>query len=198
LNDKLLKTIGSFGLVTPILVLICIVLSTASWAQFSWTTNALSDLGVQAGITSILFNGAIVLGGLFFIIFAIGIFKLVEKQLVGKIGSVLLVGSFIAFTLIGIFNSSFSPTHYIVAVTFFVAFPLALMFLVRSFWLLDERKLGLFTLATAFIAALPWVLQFTFHYVQGIAIPEFASGIVLAIWVMTLSYYMQKNIPNNL
>jgi hypothetical membrane protein len=112
---------------------------------------------------------------------------------VGKIGSGLLVVAFVAFTAIGIFNSSFSPTHYIVAVSFFVAFPLALLFLVHSFWLLGERTLSLFTLASALTAGLPWALQFTFHCVHGIAIPEIASGIVLAIWVITLSYSMQKN-----
>jgi hypothetical membrane protein len=198
LNDRFLKTVGIIGLVAPVLILVCILLSVVSWNQFSWVNNALSDLGVQPGITSVLFNGTIVLGGLFFIIFSLGVFRLVEKQFVGKFGSGLLVVAFVAFTAIGIFNSSFSPTHYIVAVSFFVTFPLALLFLVRSFWLLGKRKLGLFTFVSTLVATLPWVLQFTFHYVQGIAIPEFISGIVMAIWVMTLSHSMQKNTSNKL
>jgi hypothetical membrane protein len=47
-------------------------------------------------------------------------------------------------------------------------------------------------LALALFAAAVWVLEFTVHYVPGVAIPEAVSGLAGAVWVMVLSYLMLK------
>ena len=39
------------GIATPIVAFASILTAIASYPQFSWTNNALSDLGVVAGVT---------------------------------------------------------------------------------------------------------------------------------------------------
>ena len=190
--NRHLRLTGIIGLATPFFAFACILLAIASWPQFSWTNNALSDLGVQSGITAILFNSGLVISGLLFIIFGTGLFPLVGKRLVGKVGSAVFVLSSAALIGIGVFNESFSPTHYIVSVMFFVLLPVSLLILVGAFWLVGNRKLSVFTLAMALGTAVPWVLEFTVHYVSGVAVPEFVSGVVGAAWTMVIGYLMIK------
>jgi hypothetical membrane protein len=192
LKSKLLKTAGTIGLVTPIVMFGCMILAIVSWQQFSWTESALSDLGIQTGMTAILFNGVLIVSGLLFIFFAFGLFKFVGKKLVGRIGSGLFIVASTFLVMIGIINESFGPTHYIVALTFFSFLLISLMFLSISFWQSGKRKLSLFTLISILFGATIWILQFTLHYVQGVAVPETVSGVMGATWVLVLSYFFLR------
>ncbi len=53
-------------------------------------------------------------------------------------------------------------------------------------------RMGIFTLLTAVVAAVPWGLQFTVPYVSGVAIPEAISAAAGSVWVLVLSYKMLK------
>ena len=44
------------GIVAPMIAFVCIGGAITSYPQFSWTNNALSDLGVISGITENLFS----------------------------------------------------------------------------------------------------------------------------------------------
>ncbi len=183
---------GIVGLAAPIFAYVCILLSINSWNQFSWTNNALSDLGVQNGLTSVLFNSGLVISGFLFMVYAIGLFQLVGKRLAGKIGVAFLFLSTAALVAIGVFNENFSPTHVIVSVIFFVFLPVSLLIFVWTFWSSGNHRLSIFTLALALTAAAPWVLQFTFHYVSNVAIPEFVSGLAGSAWTIAVDYLMIK------
>jgi hypothetical membrane protein len=187
-----LKIAGIIGLATPLFTFAYILSAIASWQQFSWTKNALSDLGVQSGITATIFNGGLVIGGFLFIVFASGLFRFVGSRFVGKVGTATFILACISLMAIGVFNESFSPTHYIVSVMLFVFLPISLLIFVGAFWLEGKRRLSGFTLALALIAAAVWALQFTVHYVPNVAIPETVSGLAGAIWVLFLSYLMLK------
>ena len=139
--------------------------------------NALSDLGVQPGITAPLFNSGLVVSGLLFTFFATGLFPLLGKSVIGKVGAAVFVLACVALVCIGVFNEHFSPTHYIVSVMLFVLLPISLLILTGAFWLTGHKGLSVFTLALALAAATPWILEFTVHYVSGVAIPEFVSGL---------------------
>ena len=76
------------GIVAPIIAFICILTAIASYSPFSWTNNALSDLGVVSGITASLFNFGLLASGILAFNFAIfGLFTYFGKRWVGKIGS---------------------------------------------------------------------------------------------------------------
>ncbi|XES77804.1 MAG: DUF998 domain-containing protein [Candidatus Bathyarchaeia archaeon] len=180
------------GMISPFFTYACIMVAIGSWKQFSWTDNALSDLGVQSGITAPVFNIGLIVGGILFVVFAAGMFRYMGKNVVGKAASVLLAVACIALVCIGIFNENFHPTHYIVSVMLFVFLPISMLTFVGAFWMEGKRKLSLFTLGLGLFAAAVWVLQLTLNYVPHVAIPEFTSGLAGSIWVIVLSWQMLK------
>ncbi len=186
-----LKIAALFGVIAPIVTFTCISLAIASWPPFSWTNNALSDLGVQEGITMWLFNGGLVTGSLLFIAFATGLFTF-TKRVLGNVSAATFILACISLFAIGVFNEHFSPTHYIVSVMLFVFLPISLLMFVVDFWLEGKRRLSGFTLGLGLIAATVWILQLTVQFVARVAIPESISGVAGAMWVLVLSYLMFK------
>ena len=194
LRTRELHRIGAYsGILSPIIGFACILTAIASYPSFSWTNNALSDLGVIPGITGSIFNFGLIASGLLVFIFAIfGLYTYFHKNWVGKIGVVVFAAGALALVAIGVFNESYSPTHYLVSVAFFTLMPVATFILTCSFLLSHQANLAIFTVLAGFAAALPWILQFTINYVPNVAIPEFISGIVISIWTISLSYRMLK------
>jgi hypothetical membrane protein len=190
-----LKVAGAFGFAAPIFTFSCVFAALASWSQFNWANNALSDLGVQNGAISLVFNTGLVVGSILFIIFTLGLFSF-SKRAVGKVASVLFLVANIALMAIGIFNENFSPTHKIVSVILFFFLPISLLVFVADFWVEGKRKLSIFTLLIALVAAVVWVLEFAINYVPNVAVPESISGIAGALWVCAVSYQMLKK-PKN-
>jgi len=190
--NRTLKVAGISGVIAPIVAFTCILAAIASYTPFNWVNNALSDLGVQSGVTAPIFNSGLVISGLLFLVFTIGLFRSVGKSWLGKTGAIVLCLACISLVSIGIFNESFKPTHYLVSVAFFALMPISMLVLVTSFWFAGQRRLSLFTLAIAFAAATPWVLQLLIHYVSGVAVPEFVSGLAGAVWTEILSIKMLK------
>jgi hypothetical protein len=71
---------GLFGIISPILafILISLAISQAS-SWFSWTGNALSDLGVHKE-SAVLFNSGLIIGGILSIVFAFGVMRFYQNQ----------------------------------------------------------------------------------------------------------------------
>jgi len=69
-NVDWLKISGVSGVLAPLVAFTLISLAITSHPQFSWTGNALSDLGVVEGVTAVLFNSGLIIGGILAIIFA--------------------------------------------------------------------------------------------------------------------------------
>ena len=191
--SKILRIAGIAGIVAPLFVFACIIGSVASWLSFSWMNNALSDLGVQWGLTSTIFNVGLVLGGFLFMVFASGLLSFLGKRWIGKLGAILFLVACAALVGIGVFNETFSPTHYIVSVMLFVFMPLSLLVFAGASWLEGKRGLSIFTLVLGLVATTIWVLEFTIHYFSGVAIPEFISGSTGPAWTIVVSYLMLKS-----
>ncbi len=184
---------ASTGLFAPIFALVCIAIAIVTYKNFSWTNNALSDLGVASGLTSVVFNFGLYTSGLLFLNFTVfGLFTYFRKSVVGRVGSGFFAATALALMAIGFFNESFRPTHYIVSVLFFVLAPISLFILTGAFFINKQQKLGIFTVLVALAAATPWILQLTLHYVPNVAIPESLSGIVLSIWTIVVSKMLLK------
>ena len=79
-NVNWLKISGVCGILTPLVAFTFISLAIASSPQFSWTDNALSDLGVVEGVTAVLFNSGLIIGGILAIIFASGLFIFLRRN----------------------------------------------------------------------------------------------------------------------
>ncbi len=176
------------GIIAPIVAFTCILTAIASYPAFSWTNNALSDLGVVGGATSIIFNSGLVTAGVLAFVFAVlGVYSYVGRQLVGKVGVAVFAAATVALVCIGIFNEHFVPTHYMVSVAFFVLAPIGFFNLTCAFWLGGRRSLAVFSLVLGVIAALPWIFEFTIYYAPNVAIPETVSALAIAAWAIVLS-----------
>jgi hypothetical membrane protein len=189
-----LQRIGAAsGIATPILAFTCILTAIASYPAFSWTNNALSDLGIISGVTGPLFNFGLYSSGLFIFNFAVfGLFTYLGKHWVGKIGAVTFAATGLALMGIGFFPENVVPYHYLFSVAFFILLPISLLVITGAFAFKRQTKMALFTLLIAVAAALPWILYFSVHYVSGVAIPEAVSGLASGVWAVVLGYKMFK------
>jgi hypothetical membrane protein len=181
------------GLLAPVLAFTCILLAIASYLGFSWTNNALSDLGVIRGVTGPLFNFGLCTSGLLGFIFAIfGLLTYLGKNFVGKVGTLAFAATTVALIAIGVFNESFSETHYAVSVAFFVLVPISLFIITFAFVLMRQTGTAILTGGIGIVAALPWILLFAFKYVSNVAIPETISGLAVSAWTIAVSYRILK------
>lgn len=181
-----LKKIGlASGIASPIVAFICIFSAIISYPEFSWTHNALSDLGVVEGITAPIFNVGLIVSGFFGFLFSVfALYPNSKQLLIGKIGSVAFAAVTITLICIGIFNEHFVPIHYIVSVIFFALVPISLFILTVAFYLKHDHSTAMFTVTIGIVAALPWIFQLTLKYVPNVAIPETLSAIAVSIWVI--------------
>lgn len=193
-NSARTQRIGATaGFAAPVLAFTCILLAIASYPKFSWTGNALSDLGVMKGLTGPLFNFGLYASGFLGSIFAIfGLYAHIGKSNLGKAGSVVFAAATVALIAIGVFNESFSGTHFTVSVAFFVLAPISLFILACAFAFKRHTEMAAFTVGVGVVAAVPWILEFTVHYVPKVAIPETISALAVSAWSMFLSYRIAK------
>jgi hypothetical membrane protein len=181
------------GILAPILAFTCILGAVASYPKFSLIDNALSDLGVIPGVTGPLFNFGLCASGFLGFMFAVfGLFTYLGKSRVGKFGALVYAAAAVALIAVGVFNESFSGTHYAVSVAFFVLMPISMFIMTCAFLLVHQGRMAIFTVLVGFAVALPWVVLFVFRYVPNVAVPEFASGLSVSAWSITLCYIMIK------
>jgi len=179
------------GVISPILAFSCIIVAILTYPNFSWTNNALSDLGIVTGLTASIFNFGLLASGLLAFIFSVfGLLAYFRRNIIGKIGSLVFAAATIALMAIGIFNETFKPTHYIVSVGFFTLAPVALLILIGGFYLCKDRKTIVFTIFIAVIAAVVWIVQLLLRSFPNVAIPEFVSGLAFSIWSVRMSKKM--------
>ena len=183
-NNRLLLRISSVcGIVAPFITfsLILLAISQASW--FSWTENALSDLGVE-GVSSILFNSSLIIGGVLNSIFSFSLVQKHGKTGFGKAGAYLYLIDAIFLSLIGIFPETYGRLHFYVSVGFFVFLPVSLLLIAIHFLcLFGTRAWGFFTILISVITIIPWSLTWS-----GVAIPEIISASAGAVWSVMQAY----------
>lgn len=193
ISGKWLKISGACGVLTPFIAFTFISLSIASFPAFSWTDNALSDLGVQTGITAFLFNYGLIISGIFAFVFASGLFKFLYEKLLGRIGALFFAIDTLALIAIGVFPENFGRIHYYVSVIFFALFPISVLIICAAFLRTGKVKMSVFTLTVALVAAIVWILQFTVKFGSNVAIPETLSALSASVWVIVLGIQMIKD-----
>lgn len=186
-----LKIGAASGILTPLLAFTCILIAIASYPEFSWTNNALSDLGIVPGVTGPIFNFGLYSSGLSFLGFTVfGLLKYLGNSWLDKIGASTFVATGIALMGIGFFPENIVPYHYLFSVAFFALLSISLFLITGSFTFKGLTKMALFTLLTAIATAIPWIMFFILNFVSGVAIPEFVAAVSSSVWVVLLSYEM--------
>jgi len=185
----MLKKISALcGLIGPLLVvaLIFYAVSLAPW--FSWTENALSDLGVDEK-ACLPFNFALILGGFLYAVFVLGLGALLQKKLFNKLGLSVMFLDAVVLCALGIFPENVKPWHYWASVAFFAFIPLSQLLMSIVFLNKKQKRLGLFSVLSGLITAMVWTYPW-----KAVGIPEIVAGSMLAVWVVTLSLRMYKRL----
>ncbi|MGE5637109.1 MAG: DUF998 domain-containing protein [Chloroflexota bacterium] len=183
---------GVNGVVTPLIAFTFIALSILGYPQFSWINNALSDLGIVPGITSVLFNFGLYVSGLLALIFSIGLYKFLNKNILGKIGAIIFAAASLALEGIGWAPENVYPFHYYFSVAFFTLVPISLLIITGYFLILRQYRFAAFTFIIAVLGAATWVLYFLIQYVPGVAIPEALSAIAGSVWTIITGWKMYQ------
>ncbi|GAB3413332.1 hypothetical protein GCM10027435_07120 [Haloparvum alkalitolerans] len=165
------------GAASPAVALGGILLATALDPTFSWTADALSDLGVRAP-SALAFNASLVGGGLLGLPYA---HLLAERG--GRAVGVSFGGGTLCLAGVGLFPSG-TALHAPVAVGFFL---LATVALAVDGAARRNESTGRLTLALAAGHVLAWVTWGAGLWpATGLALPEFVGALVVAAWVWLL------------
>jgi hypothetical membrane protein len=195
LSNVWLKLSGLCGIITPFVAFAFVLTAIVYSPEFIWTGNALSDLGIQTGVTATLFNTGLITSGILALLFASGLFLFMRNQIVDRIGVAVFVLDTLALIAIGVFPENVTPTHYYVSVTFFALFPLAMLFLVVAFALAGKKRMSLFTLIIALFAAATWIFQWTIGFGSNVAIPEALLALSASAWSIVIGFKMFREKP---
>lgn len=183
---------GLCGILGSVLSLIMVFAATIISPWFRWDTNALSEMGV--GEVSLLFNGAMIIGGTFNLIFAFGLNENLGGEGLRKYGIALIKLGSVSFALVGIFNVSYPIIHGIVALCTFVLAPIGFILIGFSS---KERVMKKFSIITG-IAALMTILilpiiLLTLPFKVGFAVPEIIEGFIMAAWIIFMGTKLIRN-----
>lgn len=179
------------GILTPIIAFTCILMAIVLYPQFSWTENALSDLGIVEGAVSIIFNSGLIVSGILALAFAIGVQNYLNKSLMGKVGAFLFALDAIALIAIGAFPEKTAP-HFPASVAFFVLFPIAMLFIGATLTKRGEKPMAVFSLLAAIFSIVVWIFQYNVGFGRGVAIPETLTALAVSAWALVLGFKMLK------
>ena len=183
-----LKISGISGMIVPLVAFTLTLFAIAYSPNFSWTENALSDLGVQEGVTAVLFNAGLIISGILGLLFAVGLFTFLQESLLSRMGAFVFILDTLALSAIGVFPENVEPIHLLASVTFFALLPVSMFLLGAAFLRTSRMKLGFFTFAVAIVATIVWIIPFG----KGVAIPETFSGLSASTWFVVLGFKMLK------
>ena len=191
LNQLLMRIAGLCGITAPIISISLILLAIHNAPWFSWTGNALSDLGVE-GSPAVLFNTSLIIGGLLTTVFAIGLIQALRIHILSRVGSMLFLLDAFALFAIGVFPETVGRLHFYVSVAFFTLFPLSLLLIGFAMVLeTTQKRWGLLAIIVAVIAVGTWMFRW-----PSAAIPEFIASLAASSWSIFSGIKLYKQSTN--
>ncbi|WP_156778505.1 DUF998 domain-containing protein [Thermoplasma acidophilum] len=174
------RSLALGGVIGPVITILFILIDVAVSPWFSWSRNALSDLGVHP--YGYLFNSGLIIEGVLNIAFVISLKRI---RTAGYVQALMIVSG-LALALVGVFNEHFGYLHLIFALIYFVLFPISIIIAsVRASLPAWIRVYGIAGSAAA-LAVIVIGIGFVFHFVTiknvGLAVPEFIEAVLLAAW----------------
>ncbi|MFZ7138193.1 MAG: DUF998 domain-containing protein [archaeon] len=168
-----------FGIVGPLTAMVFISLSMFLSHWFSWSQNALSDLGhsINSPVAA-LFNFGLLLTGFFIILYSLTSFRKHAKNT-----SYFLLAAGLSLQFIAMFDEVYGSLHTAVSILFFIMLSLSSI----SYFVEKRSTLAAFALI---IGVLFWVIYGLDLCAFGIAVPETVSSVASAFWVIRSSYLL--------
>jgi hypothetical membrane protein len=191
-NLKLLRFGGFCGILGSGLSIALVLAATILSPWFRWENNALSELGV--GEMSLLFNSAMLIGGVFIFFFALGLREYLDGNRLVKVGVNLIIASSVFLALVGIFTVDMMLMHGIVSLGPLLLAPLGFVFIGLG---TEEAKIGKFSIgcgvaALVSILVLPMVILFL-PFKVGFAVPEIINTIITIVWLFGMGIKLIKH-----
>ena len=182
---------GACGITSQLLGLAVILVTVFNSPWFSWTENDISVLGVEGSMTA-LFNWGLILTGLFYLVFAVGLSRSLPSSWAGKSGGVSLILGSVALSAVGIFPRTFDLPHDTASVGFYVLMALALL-LVGVVAIRSSRMLA------GWLSMAGGVLMIVFLLIpwpwSGGAIEQLLSCVPLSLWTVAFGVRMISSLP---
>lgn len=177
------RTYALLGFVSPAIALLTIVIAVIVH-DFTFTGNALSDMGRVGLEKNYIFNGGLFLAGfigflfsLVFISFARGYEKIAAFTF--SLAALCLMG-------IALFPEGTGP-HYPFSVAFYAVATLSII-LHSTIVFRKKKSLATFSLG---MVALGFILSFIPGW-EGVAIPETIGAVIICIWIVLIAYGIWK------
>ncbi len=182
--------------VGPLFVLFTIGLAILLAPHWTWTDNALSDLGhytrtdigLNPLLRAIVFNTGLMVAGVLMFWFSVWLIRQMDDR-PSQVSVLPLTVSVVFLVAIGVFSENFSPTHYIVSVGFFLSFPFSMWFMGLSWLRFRElRWFAALSLVLPFVSVYLWwgtyekVMPWT-----NVAIPEILTAMTAIVWTWILA-----------
>ncbi|HKL29662.1 MAG TPA: DUF998 domain-containing protein [Natrialbaceae archaeon] len=187
-----LRAVGTLcGLAAPGVGLGTVLLATLLAPWFSWTGNALSDLGHPSRATAPLFNGGMALAGLLALAFA-GRLWIDAEGWVRRGALIVLAASFASLVGVGAYPET-TDLHFTVSVAFFVSLTYGLWLYGSADALAGTPERGVATIWLGVANVTGWVLYATFEPFEGVAIPEAVGGVALVAWAVPTALRLRRS-----
>jgi len=186
IDPRLLWLSGLSGILGSVLPLIMVLAATVLSSWFRWDTNALSEMGV--GEEAVLFNTAVLLGGILNFLFALGVQQYFIGAKVVKTGVVSIMVSSVCLALVGIFTIEYNLIHGVFALGYFVLAPVGFVMIGLG---TKESAIKKFSVVCGLIAllailVLPIIILFL-SFKVGFAVPELIESLIISAWTIFMS-----------
>jgi hypothetical membrane protein len=184
-SDYIIKFSGICGIALPIIFLVVLFVSIQYAPWFSWTNNAISDLGrPEFGLD--FFNYTLIAVGILLLFFSFGLYYSLKKE---RAGPLILAISSLYFIGVGIFPLP-DPNHVDISGLFFIAFPLG--FLILGLHMHTQatpfiKIMGIYAIGITGIAGCSPIFLLLY---SGIAIPEIIILTPGFFWCMRFGIHM--------
>lgn len=177
--EYFIKIFGISGIILPIIFILGLILSISKAPWFSFTDNAISDLG-RSEFSILLFNYTLVAVGILLLIFSVGLYYSLNRE---RIGPTVLALSSLYFIGVGVYPLP-SSIHVDISGLFFIAFPLSFVILGLNLYKKQNfflKNMGFIALIISIIAGFSPIAMIFF---KGIAVPEIIIIIPGLLWCM--------------
>ncbi len=184
---------GVCGIISQVVGITALLVAVSSSPWFSWTENHISVFGVE-GSAKTLFNGGLILAGIFSLIFAIGLGWCLLSGGLGQLAVVSLILGSIAVFDMGVFPRTWDFMHGASTIAFFVGITLALLFIGMVAIAASRMIWGLLSITAAVLVAVP---QLVLGPLSGGAIVQLLAYLPWSLWTIALGVMLLVN-PSSL
>lgn len=174
------------GILAPIVSFLFIAIAVATHPWFSFTENALSDLGALHTENNWIFNLALILGGSLAMVFSLYLQKKGSNAVENAGYAVFLIAS-IFMTSIGVFPEGTS-VHFTVSLMFYILSAVAMSISGIGFFISKRRCEGA---ASIIFVSFGLLVALAVKW-KGIAIPETIGALAIALWTYMLIFRVMK------